>query len=443
MIDSIISDIYSFILKNNHIKKNGDEFDEEILRIFINTNTVPFKLILMAIDKAEMTSVLSLNDKDKSYEILERRLIEEIRDLDINEYKLEILRKKLKYIIDLVKSSESDSLESSSTESTESTEYPEYVSPENIPKYLNIFNGYLRLCYCKSFNQYDIRFRSGRSRLFTVIGEYHMPVLEQKKYIDDCKGNFMIDDYVNLVNNNKGDKILHVYMELSPILHMKYNSNNLYRLLELKDFLIKNGINPPLYNNVDLRYIDNNFNYSFITNILNNLDNITIGDLRREQTIDSHFRTKIMPILKNLITKSGKYRLEETYEPEHFLFLQNYYEKIEQVFNDIEPKLEMIKKYPDNVLVIKIISDPNIRDIVDKYFYVIASVVDYYAFLQVFRRDYYADEIIFLVGNDHALQILDEFKSIENIHNRKYHIYEGINELFNGIDTVNISGSFY
>jgi hypothetical protein len=142
MIDSIISDIYSFILKNNHIKKNGDEFDEEILRIFINTNTVPFKLILMAIDKAEMTSVLSLNDKDKSYEILERRLIEEIRDLDINEYKLEILRKKLKYIIDLVKSSESDSLESSSTESTESTEYPEYVSPENIPKYLNIFNGY-------------------------------------------------------------------------------------------------------------------------------------------------------------------------------------------------------------------------------------------------------------------------------------------------------------
>ena len=444
-----INSLYDFL---ENMEKSDD-----LLDFFIDNNMIPYKMIFVAIDKEIIIETLSSSNRVESYTKLSEILRSELMSLNIEDYKVLICLNKLKYLIDLLYKDEEEISE---------VELSDIEIPMNITAeyggetYLNCtglyrFDGYLKLCYCSSFNQYCIRFSSGRSRLFTVIGEYHIPVYQnQEFYTRKCQGNFMIDDYVKLVNDQyKSNKSLHIYTELSPVMKIKYNSNNIYRLLRLKDYLLENNIIPPNYEMVDLRYIDSRSNYNFFTNMVNKLDGITVENLKNEQKDDGFFKSKIMPLLKNLITKDAKYKLSVMYEPEHLSFLRNYYDTIEETFNSIRPIVEddYIKKYNNDTEVKDILSDNVIRDIIDKYFYVIASIVDYYTFIQVFRKDYYADHIIFLVGDAHACQILSQFKNIEMSHQRNYHIYSGVNEPLNWpvfnptekISAINITGSFY
>ncbi len=300
----------------------------------------------------------------------------------------------------------------------------------------------LFLCHCTSFNQY----RVNNTKLFTIIGELHHMALDHKRIIDECKGNFMIDDYIRVVNDEslKNGKKLTVFIELSPVdLLVSHQSNNLWRIEQFNHWLVSQGQSPIEYERVDIRRVKKGPNL-FLDRIYNpnEYDNITLKMLEDEQKNDSYVLGTLMDLLNKLLEK------EEMYEPIHLEMLGGMFLKILEEINNILPLLEPLMNSHSKKTTVQEIIDQNdadsviINEIVQKYIYVFTSVVDLYAFIQVFRNDKKADHIIYLVGEKHAYFMKKEFENASVKQNVHYHLYEGQPDMNDDV-LIDVSGSFY
>lgn len=90
MIKDIVDDFYKFVNNPENYIDNRD------ITFFLNTNMIAYKMIVMAIDKDEMIEMI---EKDKVNILLEK-LEKELKNVpDIEQYKIEICKKKLRYVI--------------------------------------------------------------------------------------------------------------------------------------------------------------------------------------------------------------------------------------------------------------------------------------------------------------------------------------------------------
>jgi hypothetical protein len=90
------------------------------------------------------------------------------------------------------------------------------------------------------------------------------------------------------------------------------------------------------------------------------------------------------------------------YEEDHYKILRDFYNHIIEEFDMIKDIVETINEY-DHIEIDHIKeTDDRIIKVINKYRYAISIIVDYYVLIQIFRKDYYADHIIFLVGEKHA-----------------------------------------
>lgn len=308
------------------------------------------------------------------------------------------------------------------------------------------------LCNIESFNQYCIRFKT-RSRLFTVMGETHQDFSD----FSECKNIkvsgiehpvdslFTIGNYFEILYREYNEmnrqisetKNLKVFIELSPILDFLYQSKNIDNLLQWKDIITKrkyenkNYIDVPLFERVDIRYIDSK-KYSFFTRIYqSNFKGITIKDLKNEQKENSHLKKEILPLLERLLIQDSKYSIKQMYEEEHYKILVDFYKDIIEEFNYIKKLVDSINEYDNDKDIddIKDIDD-RILKVIEKYRYAISFIIDYYVLTQVFRKDYYSDHIIFLVGEKHAQTIKSRIQML-NIFNGpiKYGYKHSVNSM--------------
>jgi hypothetical protein len=294
---------------------------------------------------------------------------------------------------------------------------PARYGGKNIPGCNDVYEfGKLKLCWCDSFNQYCITFSSGRSRLFTVIGEQHYPILDDhdKRFETPCQSEEyanMIDSYVQLIDHvsTKIGKTVNVYTELSPTLDLPFQSYNLWRLKEF------HKINPQiLYIPMDIREIlQNDFSRQMYNQ---NFQDLTLSDLQAQQKDDCYFRSVLLHFLNKLIRVGGRVSNKERYEPAHFKLIQTAYQQLIQTFDSIRPMIQTLRSRDVKMsLKIKDVFDHNriVQKIVETYRNSFASVLDLYILIQVLRKDYMADHIIFLVGEMHArnlFQFLHPFR---------------------------------
>ena len=96
----IIDDVYDFI--DNPTSQLKMEDDINILGTFLANNLIAFSMITTSIDKDDMYNIINVKSKDESISILSELLNDELKDIpNIEQYKIDICNKKLRYLIDL------------------------------------------------------------------------------------------------------------------------------------------------------------------------------------------------------------------------------------------------------------------------------------------------------------------------------------------------------
>ena len=96
----IIDDFYDFI--DNPTSQLKMEDDINILGTFLANNLIAFSMITTSIDKDDMYNIINVKSKDESISILSELLNDELKDIpNIEQYKIDICNKKLRYLIDL------------------------------------------------------------------------------------------------------------------------------------------------------------------------------------------------------------------------------------------------------------------------------------------------------------------------------------------------------
>jgi len=303
------------------------------------------------------------------------------------------------------------------------------------------------LCNCNTFNQYCIDL-GDKKRLFTVIGETHLPQLTES-----CGGNsFPPYNYIDLIFKLSWRlaKKIKVFLEL-PIqgFHYHYSSINIEQILQIennlkadledsykkyKDPIILKMIDlVPKLEPVDPRYLDEK--EDFIRNIYSyeTLKDITLKDLERELSQESYFLKRINPLIRQLFFNIKESYLEKDFKRIRQFYISNIsdkYKEIRDFFDkEIKPNINDNSIDLKNIAYIKEI-EKIIMDL--RYFY--SKIVDFYVYVQIFNKDNGDDNhIIFLTGDSHAENIKTSFLS-------RHHIFEK-NKDKNEI--INIEGSYY
>jgi hypothetical protein len=76
--------------------------ENNLLNLFISSNLIAYKMIITAIDKDEMKKMIQTYDKTTAFMKLSDLLLNQLRELDIEQYKIDICVTKLKYLVDKI-----------------------------------------------------------------------------------------------------------------------------------------------------------------------------------------------------------------------------------------------------------------------------------------------------------------------------------------------------
>ncbi len=130
MSKSIVNETYNFINQPIKCISVKNTFQKNILAKFIDINTTAYKIIMTAIDSDTFyREVISSRNDTIAFEKLKNLLISELRDIDIEEYKIDICIDNLKDIVSSIfKTIKTNSPKSSSPESSPK------LSPESSPE---------------------------------------------------------------------------------------------------------------------------------------------------------------------------------------------------------------------------------------------------------------------------------------------------------------------
>lgn len=74
----------------------------ELLNVFIGSNLIAYQMIITAIDKDEMKKIIKTYDKTTAFMKLSDLLLSQLKDLNIEQYKIDVCLNKLKHLVDKI-----------------------------------------------------------------------------------------------------------------------------------------------------------------------------------------------------------------------------------------------------------------------------------------------------------------------------------------------------
>jgi hypothetical protein len=151
-----------------------------------------------------------------------------------------------------------------------------------------------------------------------------------------------------------------------------------------------------------------------------NLDfrDLKLSDLQKHQNSKCYFRTELLPFLNKMANIGGRVAQRQRYELPHYQLIQTALRDLTQMFDSLHLKtytLSLSPKIKDNMsnILIGDVYDtiPLVQEIVQIYIHTFASVLDVYTLIQIFRKDYSADHVVFLVGEAHSRNFFERLES--------------------------------
>jgi hypothetical protein len=86
----------------NFIEKPFENNKNSLLNLFISSNLIAYKMITTAIEKDEMKKIIETYDKTTAFKKLSDLLLSQLRELNIEQYKIDICFTKLKSLVDKI-----------------------------------------------------------------------------------------------------------------------------------------------------------------------------------------------------------------------------------------------------------------------------------------------------------------------------------------------------
>ncbi len=74
----------------------------DLLNVFIGSNLIAYQMIITAIDKDEMKKIIKTYDKTTAFMKLSDLLLSQLKDLNIEQYKIDVCLNKLKHLVDKI-----------------------------------------------------------------------------------------------------------------------------------------------------------------------------------------------------------------------------------------------------------------------------------------------------------------------------------------------------